>query len=104
MVDNRENDIFEKYEGTDMVFCVPSFFEIGAKAFLSCKTIQKLELPDSIVVCYLRILQESGCLSRENTRLLLERMQDAAPESIAYLVQLLQEKNAQNDFFMGLEL
>lgn len=28
MEDNRENDIFEKYEGTDMVFCVPSFLKI----------------------------------------------------------------------------
>jgi predicted transcriptional regulator len=55
-------------------------------------------------VCYWKILQESGCLNRDNIQYLIEQLQDASPEVMAYLVQLLQEKNADNDFFLGLEL
>ena len=55
-------------------------------------------------VCYLKILQKSGCLNRANTQILLERMQDAAPESVAYLIGILQEENKGEEFFTALEL
>lgn len=55
-------------------------------------------------VCYLKILRKSGCLNRANTQILLERMQDAAPESVAYLIGILQEENKGEEFFTALEL
>lgn len=55
-------------------------------------------------VCYMKILQESGSLNWENIQYFLERLQGAAPEVMAYLVQLLQEKGSNDEFFMGLEL
>lgn len=54
--ENRREGIFEKYEGDAVVFSVPSEMEgitvseIAPKAFLSCKTIQKLEIPNTVHV------------------------------------------------------
>ena len=46
--------VFEKYNGTDTKFTVPAYrdgtpvTEIAPKAFLSCKTIRKLIIPDTV--------------------------------------------------------
>lgn len=51
---NGTNYTFWKYSGSDRIFKVPYQWEgtavtaVGPKAFLSCKTIQSLYLPDSI--------------------------------------------------------
>lgn len=53
-MDDGNGSIFRRYEGGEVFFSVPEWedgrqvTQIGAKAFLSCKTIRRLELPDSV--------------------------------------------------------
>lgn len=58
---DRNGEVFYRYEGTDISYSIPSISSmqgeengtpvtgIASKAFLSCKTLQKLEIPDSVI-------------------------------------------------------
>ncbi len=55
-------------------------------------------------VRYLKILKESGCLDREEIRLLMEGLGGTNPEMTQYLLECMEEERAGADFFGGLEL
>ena len=55
-------------------------------------------------VRYVKILADSGCITKENISIIMEALSDAAPEVIAYLIQFQQSVGNEQDYFAELTL
>lgn len=55
-------------------------------------------------VRYVKILADSGCITRQNISIIMQTLSDAAPEVIAYLIQFQQSAGNEKDYFAELTL